>query len=380
MGNNLELIRQNIDKIDHSCKLFNLSLTKLREYHGTFKSVCENFSIDFQEFQEIFQSLNTKDSEDFNKIFSLWDNNKNGLIDALELFSGLILFADAKFQEKIRFLFDIFDLNELNTLSLVDIEYMFNCCIASSLRICKCQLELNQQVIDDFVSNNFPKDSRINVSKLIYQSCQSTEIRKYLEIINRELPEKEELELNEFILRLEDPEFMIPKHLKKNTVEFIEGEKQALLFQNTGKVLNNTPHKKKVEYLKNFIKNNTLVEAKQSLTTKLELSWVYGFRCDDLLTNFVFHEDVETQGNRKLVYFVANLVVVYYYKENKQRHFFEHKSKVSSIALAKYDNQVATGDCGKQPFIHVWNVNTRKVLHTIKAKHSFDIYSLRFVN
>jgi hypothetical protein len=41
------------------------------------------------------------------------------LINALELFSGLIIFAESKFEEKARFLFDLFDFNELNSLSLV---------------------------------------------------------------------------------------------------------------------------------------------------------------------------------------------------------------------------------------------------------------------
>jgi hypothetical protein len=34
--------------------------------------------------------------------FNIWDTDGNGLIDALELFSGLIIFSDAKFEEKIR--------------------------------------------------------------------------------------------------------------------------------------------------------------------------------------------------------------------------------------------------------------------------------------
>jgi len=36
-----------------------------------------------------------------------------GLIDALEIFSGLIIFAEAKAEDKLRFLFDLFDFNEI---------------------------------------------------------------------------------------------------------------------------------------------------------------------------------------------------------------------------------------------------------------------------
>ena len=69
-------------------------MAKLREYHGSFKSVCDTFSIDPTEFDQIFSA-----GED---VFNIWDKDNNKLIDALELFSGLILFSDAKFEEKIR--------------------------------------------------------------------------------------------------------------------------------------------------------------------------------------------------------------------------------------------------------------------------------------
>ena len=75
-------------------------------------------------------------------MFKLWDNNENGLIDSFELFSGLVLVSSAKFEEKVRFLFDIFDLNELNSLSFIDLEYMLNCCVASTFRMCRIMNEV----------------------------------------------------------------------------------------------------------------------------------------------------------------------------------------------------------------------------------------------
>jgi len=57
--------------------------------------VCDNFAIDEAEFSHIFQIDNYK-------IFELWDTDHNGLIDALEIFSGLILFTTAKFEDKVR--------------------------------------------------------------------------------------------------------------------------------------------------------------------------------------------------------------------------------------------------------------------------------------
>jgi hypothetical protein len=75
-----------------SHRLLFLSLSKIREYYGLFKSVCANFSIDNNEFKDIFSP---EDGED--KIFEIWDYSSNGMIDALEFFSALILFANAEF-------------------------------------------------------------------------------------------------------------------------------------------------------------------------------------------------------------------------------------------------------------------------------------------
>ena len=71
-----------------------VTLAKLREFFGSFKSVCDNFFIDLTEFEQIFGASESS--------FVVWDVDKNGLIDILELFSGLILFSDSKFEDKIR--------------------------------------------------------------------------------------------------------------------------------------------------------------------------------------------------------------------------------------------------------------------------------------
>ena len=69
-------------------------MAKLRDYHGSFKIICDNFSIDLTEFEQIFASNETS--------FVIWDTDNNGLIDSLELFAGLIIFSDSKFEDKFR--------------------------------------------------------------------------------------------------------------------------------------------------------------------------------------------------------------------------------------------------------------------------------------
>ncbi len=50
--------------------------------------------MDLSEFEHIFGASEIA--------FVIWDTDNNGLIDSLELFSGIILFSETKFEDKIR--------------------------------------------------------------------------------------------------------------------------------------------------------------------------------------------------------------------------------------------------------------------------------------
>ena len=53
-----------------NCPLINLSLAKIRELHGGFKSICDNFAINLTEFENIFSSNEAT--------FAIWDADNNG--------------------------------------------------------------------------------------------------------------------------------------------------------------------------------------------------------------------------------------------------------------------------------------------------------------
>lgn len=123
-------------------------------------------------------------------MFNIWDTDKNGLIDALELFSGLILFSEAKFEDKLRFLFDIFDFNELNSLSIIDLEFMMiSCCNATFKIIGLVESEVNEEDITEFLSKHFNDDSRVNISQMLKWCAKTSEIRDYMLKIKKFPPE-----------------------------------------------------------------------------------------------------------------------------------------------------------------------------------------------
>ena len=93
MGSNLTVLMNHTRYSDNS-PLLNKPIARLKEYFGSYKTICENFSIDLIEFEQIFSTGENS--------FVIWDVDKNGLIDALELFSGLIVFSNSKIEDKVR--------------------------------------------------------------------------------------------------------------------------------------------------------------------------------------------------------------------------------------------------------------------------------------
>lgn len=47
-----------------------MSLAKIRELHGSFKSICDNFAINLTEFENIFSHNEAT--------FAIWDSDNNG--------------------------------------------------------------------------------------------------------------------------------------------------------------------------------------------------------------------------------------------------------------------------------------------------------------
>ena len=83
--------------------------------------------MDSTEFEHIF-------GENDNS-FIIWDNDKNGLVDVLEVFSGLVVFSSSNLEDKVRFLYEIFDLNEENLIESIDVEFIVYTALQSTFKI-----------------------------------------------------------------------------------------------------------------------------------------------------------------------------------------------------------------------------------------------------
>lgn len=142
--------------------------------------MCDNLSIDLTEFEQIFGANESS--------FVIWDTDSNGLIDALELFSGLTLMSDSDFEDKINFLFDLFDFNEVGVLTLVELEFMIDCCMLSVFKIFKEPSGVDNEDITTFINENFSEDSEITKKRLKTWCSKCEEIQLFFRNINKKEP------------------------------------------------------------------------------------------------------------------------------------------------------------------------------------------------
>ena len=142
--------------------------------------MCDNLSIDLTEFEQIFGANESS--------FKIWDTDDNGLIDALELFSGLTLMSDSSFEDKINFLFDLFDFNEVGVLSLVELEFMIDCCMLSIFKILKLPATVDNEDITAFINENFSENSEITKKRLKTWCSKCADIQAFFKHINKKEP------------------------------------------------------------------------------------------------------------------------------------------------------------------------------------------------
>lgn len=57
-------------------------------------------------------------------VFSVWDTDSNGLIDMIEFFTGMVIFSNSRIEDKLRFLFELFDFNANGYLNDIELQFM----------------------------------------------------------------------------------------------------------------------------------------------------------------------------------------------------------------------------------------------------------------
>ncbi|KAL1006209.1 hypothetical protein UPYG_G00069270 [Umbra pygmaea] len=104
----------------------------------------------------------------------------------------------------------------------------------------------------------------------------------------------------------------------------------------------------------------------------LHLQFVHGYRGCDCRNNLFY-----TQAG-EVVYHVAAVAVIYNRQQHSQRFYLGHDDDILSLTVHPLKDFVATGQVGRDPAIHVWDIQTLKCLSLLKGHHQRGVCALEF--
>lgn len=116
-------------------------------------------------------------------------------MNGLEIFSSLILLAeDCSFKEKIKFLFTLYDFNDIRSISPTDLEFMLVQICNSVYRLYRMNSKVNNYEVADIVAHHFDLTKRINITSMLGFCVNSPEVKSFLRFIGLSNTDLEELE------------------------------------------------------------------------------------------------------------------------------------------------------------------------------------------
>lgn len=104
----------------------------------------------------------------------------------------------------------------------------------------------------------------------------------------------------------------------------------------------------------------------------LRLEYVYGYRGYDCRNNIFYTKT----GN--VVYHIAAVGIVLNRETNVQKLYLGHTDDILCLCIHPLKDIVATGQVGRDPMIHVWDVDTMKSMSVLKGHHERGICAVDF--
>uniref|UniRef100_A0A8B9KPM6 EMAP like 6 n=1 Tax=Astyanax mexicanus TaxID=7994 RepID=A0A8B9KPM6_ASTMX len=104
----------------------------------------------------------------------------------------------------------------------------------------------------------------------------------------------------------------------------------------------------------------------------LRLQFVHGYRGYDCRNNLFYTQTGE------VVYHVAAVGIVYNRQQHTQRFYLGHDDDIISLTVHPIKDYAATGQVGRDPAVHVWDVQSLKCLSLLRGFHQRGVCALDF--
>lgn len=379
MGSNISMMKRN-SQLRRKTNFKNSEIQGIRQCISQMKSICGNKLINDSQFAEVFG-----ESQQMFDLFA----RENGQIDPSEFMIGICLFAKDSFTEKCRCIFDLLNVNSLNAVSFFEFEYFLHTCLRFSFTIFELNCDPIRSELTEMLDLHFLRDQRIGISDILIFFFNCVEVSQFLIEIEQEVPSTEFLAKSLKSREISSEGKYIPEYFKNMLEQKSKTKKQlqVLSKETTGDLSRSSAVRNRNNLILEFFENEVVSHPKLFQINKITpvLNWIFGFRCQNVVNSFEFHasslaDKVLNSSSNKLIYFVSNVVIVFYYKMNMQKHYKQHSNPICSIAISQNNNLCASGDEGGESFIHVWEIESQKNICVLLFLPMTSVNLLAFTN
>ena len=352
-------------------------------------------------------------------LMEYFDMNDDGLIDDYEFNCALAMLMYSSIELKCEFIFKLYDIDsnryltkdEIINLVVTMFSYNKEPLVSTKIEekadeiLKEADLDLDKKLslkeFKSYVYTNRDIINFLNGYESLLQTRKEKEIYEDSEQTERteELTERTELEEKE----KEDNDEYMEEDMVNLGDEGIDPDLKAELDKDEEAKKRNEDIdniKKGVEYDNGFLEEGEmggdqfgaikpwLTNVKNSIPStykkskldgalpnaKLELEFVYGYRCHDTRNNLRYTKD------NNFVYHTAGVGIVYNKENNTQLIFNEHFDDITAFAIHPNKKLVATGEIGTYPLISIWDVETGEAKVRIRQPLQKGINHLCFSN
>lgn len=387
--------------LPQGCKRFlNLPRSCIYDLWEAFNDIAEGFGLTIEEFQEIIKCalleyLGVTErvlNNDTEKIFRIFDDDENNLVDSLEFLSAFAMLSGMTPEEKIGFVFAMYDFDESSMLTLDEMILAFRSTLSGLSKLSQVDPPTEAEV-EAIVVQGYEMAKKLETQKkatvhdennvafigiekeIFVKFCLDTpEIVSWIEYFDD--IEEYENDLNGEQINVS----AIGDEYQRTVEQFAymnptAGAPHRMEWERKGLAKDFLP-KKNWENTLPFLVNNRLVETSRELPNQiLALDWIYGFNSHSSRQSLFY------TSKGALVYPAAAVVVVFDISQNQQTHYVEHNDLVTCLKLVTSDTGqsiVASGEVGTKPAVFVWDAETKQTLAVLRGFHRTAIIQVDF--
>lgn len=384
--------------LPRGCERFvNLPKSCVYDLWDAFNDIAEGFGLSIEEFQEIIKSALLEHlgitervlNIDTDKVFRIFDNDENNLVDSLEFLSSFAMLSGMTPEEKIRYLFAMYDFDETSMLTLDEMVLAFRSTLSGLSKVSHIdpptESEVEKIVVQAFESirksnssstseNSFPTSEGIDKEAFLSFCLNTPEVISWIEYFD---------DLEEY---QNDIQSMRPvplhtiTHLDRTLIEDAmmnpnTGGHIKLSFERMGSAKDLLPRQSWQNVIPFLSPARLPEQIREAPPHNFYMNWVYGWN------SHCSRQSVYYSAKGSLIYGAGAVVVIQNVQAGVQMHFTQHTDLITCVKVYfadKGDTIVASGECGVRPAIHVWDCESRVLLATLRGFHRNGIAQVDF--